>query len=131
MDTDFRTDSFDVVGKDDTNNNNSNLDPDNIKSNEAKYKKTFEDIKNYIPDSANTLTSISAILIAVMCVIVVVSVGCLFLLKDISKYIIILYAFISFLSTYITKAVLEAIADNVTNNARAQKLIELQTKMML
>lgn len=129
MDTnDFRA----VVDKDDTKNyDTNNLDSNNIKNNEAKYKKTFEDIKNYIPDSAKALTSISAILIAVMCVIVIIAVGCLFLLKDISKYIIILYGSTLFLSTFIVKAILEAIADNVIHNARTQKLIELQTKMML
>lgn len=121
-----------VVDKDDTKNyDTNNLDSNNIKNNEAKYKKTFEDIKNYIPDSAKALTSISAILIAVMCVIVIIAVGCLFLLKDISKYIIILYGSTLFLSTFIVKAILEAIADNVIHNARTQKLIELQTKMML
>jgi membrane protein insertase Oxa1/YidC/SpoIIIJ len=121
-----------VVDKDDTKNyDTNNLDSNNIKNNEAKYKKTFEDIKNYIPDSAKALTSISAILIAVMCVIVIIAVGCLFLLKDISKFIIILYGSTLFLSTFIVKAILEAIADNVIHNARTQKLIELQTKMML
>lgn len=118
-----------VVDKDDTKNyDTNNLDSNNIKNNEAKYKKTFEDIKNYIPDSAKALTSISAILIAVMCVIVIIAVGCLFLLKDISKFIIILYGSTLFLSTFIVKAILEAIADNVIHNARTQKLIELQTK---
>ena len=121
-----------VVDKDDTKNyDTNNLDSNNIKNNEAKYKKTFEDIKNYIPDSAKALTSISAILIAVMCVIVIIAVGCLFLLKDISKFIIILYGSTLFLSTFIVKAILEAIADNVIHNARTQQLIELQTKMML
>ena len=121
-----------VVDKDDTKNyDTNNLDSNNIKNNEAKYKKTFEYIKNYIPDSAKALTSISAILIAVMCVIVIIAVGCLFLLKDISKFIIILYGSTLFLSTFIVKAILEAIADNVIHNARTQKLIELQTKMML
>ena len=121
-----------VVDKDYTKNyDTNNLDSNNIKNNEAKYKKTFEDIKNYIPDSAKALTSISAILIAVMCVIVIIAVGCLFLLKDISKFIIILYGSTLFLSTFIVKAILEAIADNVIHNARTQKLIELQTKMML
>lgn len=66
-----------------------------------------------------------------MCVIVIIAVGCLFLLKDISKFIIILYGSTLFLSTFIVKAILEAIADNVIHNARTQKLIELQTKMML
>ena len=121
-----------VVDKDDTKNyDTNNLDSNNIKNNEAKYKKTFEDIKNYIPDSAKALTSISAILIAVMCVIVIIAVGCLFLLKDISKFIIILYGSTLFLSTFIVKAILEAIADNVIHNARTQKLVELETKMML
>ena len=115
----------------DTNDFEAVVDKDDTKNNEAKYKKTFEDIKNYIPDSAKALTSISAILIAVMCVIVIIAVGCLFLLKDISKFIIILYGSTLFLSTFIVKAILEAIADNVIHNARTQKLIELQTKMML
>lgn len=116
-----------VVDKDDTNNTNNPNNSDDIKNDRTANQEEFKLIKDFVPHSAKKLHDWAMIFLVAVVLLLTVD----FIAMAYKNYILVTYLTGLTIISYILRRVFDAYADNVTYNARSQKLIELQTKMML
>lgn len=111
-----------------SNYNNTVVSNKDNSINDNYDKKTVcKDIKDFVPHSAKKLNLWGNIFL----VTAVLSIAADFIAMAFESYILLIYFTSLAVIFFILRRVFDACADNVTYNARAQKLIELQTKMML